>query len=272
MKRAALALLLACVAAVAAGAAGAADLRRVEATGVVPVDATASAKTTPRTLAVRAAVARAVEQVAQELAPDAPKPAKEPAADAKPPNPAAIAPELARALGTDPLDYATRYRILEDRGLHAASSPAPGAAEKEYEVVVEVQVDAKHVADRLRAAGWLASAGDASNGARVLLVLENVRDYRALASVRQLLVEKLGARKALPVEFRRGGEVVLSVEGGPSEASLAAALQSAAPPELRLSPAAADRDGVALLVEWTPPAPAPSAAPADPAAQGAATN
>ena len=267
MRRAALALLLACV---AASAAGAADLRRVEATGVVPVDPKA-AKTPPRTLAVRAAVARAVEQVAQDLAPDAPKPATEPPADAKV-NPAAIAPDLARALGTDPLDYATRYRILQDRGLHAASAPTPGGPDKEYEVVVEVQVDATHVAEKLRAAGWLASPAETSNGARVLLVLENVRDYRALASVRRLLVEKLGARKALPVEFRRGGEVVLSVEGGPSEASLAAALQSAAPPELRLSPASTDHEGVALLVEWTPPAPAPSSAPADPAAEGAATN
>ena len=268
MRCAALALLLACV---AASAAGAADLRRIEATGVVPVDSRTSAKTPSRTLAVRAAVARAVEQVAQDLAPDAAKAAKEPPADAKA-NPAAIAPELARALGTDPLDYATRYRILQDRGLHAASAPTPDGADKEYEVVVEVQVDAKHVADRLRAAGWLASAPEPGTGARVLLVLENVRDYRALASVRRLLVEKLGARRALPVEFRRGGEVVLSVEGGPSEASLAAALQAAAPPELRLSPAATDHEGVALLVEWTPPAPAPSSAPADPAVEGAASN
>jgi len=270
VRRPAAALLFAWL---AAGAAGAADLRRVEATGVVPIDAKVSGKTAPRTLAVRAAVARAVEQVAQDLAPDAPKPAKDAPADAKV-DPAAIAPELARALGTDPLDYATRYRILEDRGLRAVSSPAPGGSEKEYAVVVEVQVDATHIAEKLRAAGLLASPASTANGARVLLVLENVRDYRALASVRRLLVEKLGARKALPVEFRRGGEVVLSVEGGPSEASLAAALQSAAPPELHLSPATSDHEGaVALLVEWTSPdAAAPSAAPADPAAEGAASN
>jgi hypothetical protein len=268
VRRVALALVIACL---AASAAVAADLRRVEAMGAVPVDPKAAAKTQPRTLAVRAAVARAVEQVAQELAPDAPKPAKEPSTDAKA-NPAAIAPELARALGTDPLDYATRYRILEDRGLRAVSSPEPGGAEKEYEVMVEVQVDATHVAERLRAAGWIASLADASKDAHVQLVLENVRDYRALASVRRLLVEKLGARRALPVEFRRGGEVVLAVEGGPSEAQLAAALQAAAPPELHLSPAASDHEGVALLVEWTPPAPAPTSAPADPDGEGAASN
>jgi hypothetical protein len=85
--------------------------------------------------------------------------------------------------------------------------------------------------------------------------------------VRRLLVEKLGARRVLPVEFRRG-EAVLSVEGGPPADSLAAALQAAAPPELRLVPVESDETGVTLVVEWTPP---PSA-PVEPAADGVVTD
>jgi hypothetical protein len=242
-------------------AASGADLRRVEATGSVPVGS-ATAKTPPRNAAVRAAVARAVESVAQDLGAAVPKPAPAPAG-AKPPNPAAIAPELAKALGQDPLDYATRYRILEDKGVRAVRAPQPGAPEKEYVVVVEVQVDAARIGERLRAAGWLASSGDGAGGATTELVLEGLNDYRALASVRRLLVEKLGARRVLPVEFRRG-EAVLSVEGGPPAGSLAAALQAAAPPELRLVPVDGDEQGVTLVVEWTPP---PATVPVEPAAE-----
>ena len=36
------------------------------------------------------------------------------------------------------------------------------------------------------------------------LVLEGVTDYRAYASVRKLLLERLGVRSVQPVEFRRG--------------------------------------------------------------------
>jgi hypothetical protein len=244
-----------------ASAAAGADLRRVEATGTVPVG-TASAKSTPRNVAVRAAVARAVESVALDLGANVPKPAANPSGPTKPPNPAAISPELAKALGEDPLDYATRYRILEDKGARAVRAPQPGGPEKEYVVVVEVQVDAARVSERLRAAGWLAAASDGSSGATTELVLEGLNDYRALASVRRLLVEKLGARRVLPVEFRRG-EAVLSVEGGPPPDSLAAALQAAAPPELRLVPVESGETGVTLVVEWTPPPPAPVEPAAD---------
>jgi hypothetical protein len=254
------ALALVCVA-LAASAASGADLRRVEATGTVPVAGSAATTSTARTVAVRAAVARAVESVAQDLGADVPKPpppagATDKPKPGKPRNPAAISPELAKALGDDPLEYATRYRILEDKGVRAVPEPQPGQPEREYVVIVEVQVDATRVGERLRAAGWLASAGDGRPDTTTELVLEGLNDYRALASVRRLLVEKLGARKVLPVEFRRG-QAVLSVEGGPPAGNLAAALQAAAPPELRLVPVESDDQGVTLVVEWTPPPTAP---------------
>lgn len=253
MRRAALTLaVLLC----AAAPAGAADLRRVESIGVVPIGGGAPEKATPRAAAVRAAVARAVEAVAQGLGPVVPPLAGSREAAKKP---TAIGPEFARALGEDPLDYATRYRILEDRGVR----PAPrqeGGADKEYVVVVEVQVDAARVAERLRAAGWLRGAGDGEARATLRLVLEGVSDYRALESIRRLLLERLGAQRALPVEFSQG-RAVLAVEGGPPADTLVTALQAAAPPELRLVPVEVDAQSVALLVEWTPP-PAPSVEPA----------
>jgi hypothetical protein len=248
--RAARFALLVLALALGATPAGAADLRRLESVGVAPVLPGKSASASPRSAAVRAAVARAVEAVALALEPNVPPFPDEPAKD-----PTALAPRLARALGDDPLDYANRYRILDDRGLRPALFERESGAEKEYVVVVEVQVDAERVGERLRAAGWLASSGASASGATQRLVLEGLADYRALDSIRRLLVERLGARKALPVELSRG-RAVLAVVGGPAPAALAASLQAAAPPELRLTavePDDSDPEGVTLLVEWTPP-------------------
>lgn len=261
MRRAALGLAVALLVCLAGGS-GAADLRRVQSVGVVPIGEGAPDKApektaTPRTLAVRAAVARAVESTAQSLGPSVPRAP----ADAAPADPTAIAPQLAAALGTDPLDYATSYRVVEDRGRRAALFARETGATSEYVVLVEVQVDADRVADRLRAAGWLAPKAS-GGGEHLRLVLEGVSDYRAYDAVRRLLVERAGARSAQPVEFARG-RVVLAVEGAQPPQALTAALQAAAPPELRLAPVETTADGLTLLVEWTPQAPA-ATAPAPP--------
>ena len=177
-------------------------------------------------------------------------------------DPTKIAPELARVLGEDPMDYATRYRILDDRGLRPALFAKETGAEKEYVVVVEVQVDADRVGDRLRSAGWLASPNSGGGSTPLALVLEGVHDYRAYESVRKLLVERLGARSARPVEFPPG-QAVLSVEGAPAAETLAASLQAAAPPELRVVPLESGPDEVRVQLDYTPPAaPVAPAAPA----------
>jgi hypothetical protein len=257
VKRAAAAALAACLLLSAGPAALAADLRRVESVGVVPI-ASGSAKS-PRNAAVRAGVARAVESVAVSLGPALPAPVPTPAegaaAGAKP-DPTALAPELASALGKDPLDYAASYRIVEDRGTRRSLYEKQSGAESEYVVVVEVQVDAGRIAERLRAAGWLAAP--AGSGAPLRLVLEGVRDYRAYASVRRLLVERGGARGVSPVEFSRG-RAVLSVEGAPPPEALLASLQAAAPPELRMVALETGPEALTLLVEWVgaPPAATP---------------
>jgi hypothetical protein len=230
-------------------AAQAADLRRIESVGVVPVAAGAAKTGGHRNSAVRAGVARAVESVALSLGPNVPT-APEAGAETPAKDPTALAPELARALGSDPLDYAASYRIVDDRGLRKALYERQTGAGDEYVVVVEVQVDAARIAERLRTAGWLAAPEGSSAPLRV--VLEGVSDYRAYESVRRLLVGRGGARSVQPVEFRRG-RAVLAVAGAPEPAALVAALQANAPPELRLIPLETEPEGLTLLVEWTPP-------------------
>ena len=200
----------------AGGVAFAADLRRIESVGVVPVAAGAARSAAPRTSAVRAAVARAVESVAISLGPSVPALAEAPAGDPAR-DPTSLAPELAPALGDDPLDYAASYRIVEDRGMRKALYEKQSGAPNEYVVVVEVQVDAARVAERLRTAGWLAAPIGSSAPLRV--VLEGVEDYRAYESVRRLLLERGGARSAQPVEFTRT-RAVLAVAGAPEPAAL----------------------------------------------------
>lgn len=263
MRRAALALLFA-VTWLCAASAGAEDLRRLQSVGVAPVLPAKGESGSPRNAAVRAAVARAVESVALALEPKVPAAPDAPAKD-----PTALDPKLARALGDDPLDYATRYRILEDRGTRPAIFSRESGAEKEYVVVVEVQVDAARVGERLRAAGWLAAPATNAPSSTQRVVLEGLTDYRALDSVRRLLVERLGARKALPVELTRG-RAVLAVDGGPAPATLAASLQAAAPPELHVEPVEAGDDGaITLRVEWIPPPVEPAAPQPTPETTGA---
>jgi len=242
----------------AARVAQAADLRRIESVGVVPVAAGAAKTGGPRSSAVRAGVARAVESVAISLGPNVPA---APAAGAEAPDrdPTALAPELVGALGKDPLDYAASYRIVDDRGLRRALYERQTGAGDEYVVVVEVQVDAGRIAERLRTAGWLAAPSGSDAPLRV--VLEGVTDYRAYDGVRQLLVGRGGARSVAPVEFSRG-RAVLAVSGAPEPAALVAALQANAPPELRLVPLETGPEGLILLVEWTPPAVEPPPAEA----------
>jgi hypothetical protein len=244
-----------------AAAAFAAEPRKIQSVGIAPVKKNAPATASPRSAALTAAVARAVETVALELEPSLPKTSGEKSKD-----PTKIAPELAAALGSDPLDYAARYRLLQDRGLRAALFGKETGAEKEYVVVVEVQVDAERIAERLRAAGYLAGTPATASRAPLQLVLEGVTDYRAYASVRKLLVERLGVRSAQPVEFRRG-EAVLALEGAPAPETIGPALQAAAPPELRVVPIEAGPDGVRLQLEWTPPPEATPSAAAAPTAE-----
>jgi len=70
------------------------------------------------------------------------------------------------------------------------------------------------------------------------LELEQIASYREYAAVREALLGKLGARRALPVEFSRG-RAVLSVESAIPAPALAAALGRALEGQLGVEPLAA---------------------------------
>jgi hypothetical protein len=231
--------------AAAEGPAAAAEVRTVEAVGAVPLDASAPAATAPRDAALHLALQDAVRRTAfEEL--DRTDPAQQSAAE--------------QALGDDPLAYATRFRIVEDRGARPALfSDTPGV-ETEYVVVVEVYVDVDRVRDALGRRGLAVRRAGGADRVALRVVLEDLDGYPTYAAVRALLA-KVGARSALPVELERG-RAVLEVDSDRGPEALADALVRAAPPNLSLSPLSASGQTLRLRAQLRP-GDAAAGAPAD---------
>ncbi|MDJ0852627.1 MAG: hypothetical protein QNK04_30015 [Myxococcota bacterium] len=210
-----------------------AEVRSVEAVGAVPLDPNDPPRRPPRDLAVQRALAEAVQRVALDELPEF--------------DPVEGEVRLWAALGKDPLDYAQRFRILEDRGERPALFTEIPGVSTEYVVLVEVQVDAELVRRRLRDRGLLTPT---EWGARrpVRVVLEDVGTWASYRAVRTLL-EEVGARTALPVEMEQG-RAVLDVEGDRTPDELVAALMRAAPPNLRLVPLGVDDETVRLRARF----------------------
>ena len=102
--------------------------------------------------------------------------------------------DLEDALGNDPLDYADRFRVVEDRGERPALfSEAPGV-ETEYVVLVEAHVETSRIRQRLAAAGLLSRPSGDARRYRVRVVLDEVGSYGAYQAVRTLL-EEMGAQR-----------------------------------------------------------------------------
>jgi hypothetical protein len=256
----------------------AANLRRVESVGVAPIQS-GTRRAAPRDLAVRAAVARSVESVALDLLPEGweeiasadgapefdpddpdraePEPEPEPEEAA----PGDLRPLLAKALGENPFEYTTRFRILEDRGVRTALFTRDPKVESEYVVVVEVLVDSRRVRERLRDAGWIETPAGNLSGSQVRLVLEGLRSFAAYDALRRTLLEELEVRSATPIELS-AGRAVLEIDGPYSVAELQEALLERAEEGLRVVPLDQDEQTLTLLVDWTPP-PASPAPPAD---------
>jgi len=254
---------------------GAADLRRLESVGVFPIEGGNAGRHAPRDGAVRAAVARSVEGVALEILPEgweqtAADPTElgedgEPAEpEVAPTGPGDISPLLAAALGPDPFEYATRFRILDDRGVRDALFTKDPDVASEYVVVVEVFVDAGRVRDRLRGAGWVEAPAGPLDDANVRLVLQDLSSFGAYDAVRRTLLEELEVRSALPVELSRG-RVVIEVDSRYDAESLLGALLKSTGDGLRVVPLAQEGQTLTLLVDWTaPPAAAEETYPPPP--------
>ena len=222
-----------------AAGASASDVRRIEAVGVTPLGV--EARQPPRDRALRDALARAVRQVAYEQLAGRPQ---------RPP-----AELVANALGEDPFDYASRFRVLEDRGAQPATVSLDPTVTQEYVVMAEIHVDAERVRQRLATAGLLGAPSGEQATVRTRVALEDLSSWGEVQAVRQLLRD-MGATHALPVEVQRG-RAVLEVATNRTPARLLQELVRRAPDTLELEPRGAGPEGVRLRARvLAPPPPA----------------
>jgi hypothetical protein len=219
----------------------AADVQRVEALGVAELGAGASSRRSPRDLALRQALREAVRQVAAvELAGLALPPSEE---------------DLVAALGADPFEFASRFRVLEDRGKQPALEASDPRVTHVYVVLAEVHVDAVRVRQRLADAGLLIVPSGEGPGDRVWIALEDLTSWHEIQAVRKLLRD-VGARNPIPVEIEQG-RAVLEAETRHSPERLLQELVRRAPETLEIQPLGLARGGLRLRARVrtaTPPA------------------
>ena len=166
--------------------------------------------------------------------------------------------------GEFPLEFAMRFRILEDRGVRRALLSGAPNVENEYVVVVEVYVDVGRVLERLRSSGApLAPAGDEPLF-RIWLVAEGVDSFAAYDALRRTLAATAGVRAVLPVDLRRG-RVEFEIDAERAVFALLDDLLAAAPPDLRIIPLESQEDRVTVLLDWREPESADADEPAEPA-------
>ncbi len=252
----------------AASAAG--ELRRVESVGTAPVRPGAQIgplRDAARDAALREAVrrvardqldpARAGSLVAAEAAgsPRRAGPRQDPEAR--------LNAVLDEALGPRPLDYLSRFRVLEDRGERAALFSDEPGVEAEYVVVVEALVDTERVFGRLERRGLPLLTASREPVQPVRLELVDLEDYGALAAFQRILAERLRMPAAVPVEMQRG-RAVLELPAQGDATSLLSQLRAAAEPELRLEALGGGGERLVLRVSRR----APAAAGASDAAPG----
>ena len=220
-----------------------ANARRMEAVGAAGIDPEKDAQGTPRDRARHAAVRDAVRRVALELVPEElrPEPAAEPDPEADP------NAWIERALGSDPFAYATRFRILEDRGPRPALLTPD--VEMEYLVVVEVFLDEDRVRERLAARGLLPE--QVAEERNVLEIELEVDSYAAYEGLRQTLLAARGVHSVMPLEMSRG-RVLLAVETELLAEPLLTALIRRAPPELRVELLGVGDDHARVRVDLAP--------------------
>ena len=220
------------------------EIRRVEAVGAIPLGPEITPSGPPRDAAVRAALRDAALRLALDLLSTDFDPIEAESA-------------ILEALGDDPFLYATRFRILEDRGEGPALFVNDLEVKSEYIVVVEAHLDLDRIRQRMAARGLVAPAGEARR-VQVRVVMEGLGTYEAFQSLRRILLEDLGVRSAVPVEMQRG-RVVLKVVSDRKGPELLDDMLAVLPPELQIVPVASDDKTVRFRV-WEGPGPATSPA------------
>ncbi len=223
-------------------AAASAEVRRIEEVGAVSIRSGARGGDA-RDAAMQAALQQAVLRVARSFLMESDQPAAGDIDDAA----------LEAVLGKRMVPYTSKFRVLEDRGERPAMFAEKGAA-TEYVVVVEVHVEADRVEQRLMDEGLLARDPLAGTVSRVILELRGVEAYGAVAAVRELLVERLGATSAVPKSFERSVAVIeVELPGASADApGLTEQMAAQGPPVLLLRPVEVDDMSAVLDVTWRP--------------------
>ena len=242
-----LAVLLALSGFFQAPVAAARDVVRVESVGAAAVR---SDSASPRDAAVRKALLDAVRQIAEGLlATGAEDGFGEGPGDAEDlESGEQESTELQRILGNEPLEYATRFQVVEDRGEGPALFGSDLDVETEYVVIVSVFVDRDRIRERLTRAGMALTPAGQEPQIRSRLILENLGEYWVYAEIRRVLLEELKMRSAIPREFAPGrGILELNAAQSPSE--FLASLQRSVSDRMDLVPLSVEADEMRLRVE-----------------------
>jgi hypothetical protein len=234
------------VLAVAGGAVAGEQVIRVEVVGAVPAGDLAPAGVPIRQAALEEALTEAVARVARDLVSAGPAPKGGPTTQ-----PPSDAEDWLTLLGGSADDYALGYRVLEDRGERPALLLNDPKVKTEYEVLVEVHVDADRVARRLRAVGLLAAAPPSGAGHQLILVLEPLPSWGALMAIQSQLEATSGVH-ATPQRFS-AGQAALRLDAPGDPGALVDRLVAAPPPGLTLSPEAGTGGERRLRVVEAPP-------------------
>ncbi len=210
----------------------------VEAVGVVSVAADTTDVRGSRDRALQAGLSEAVYQVAAGLL-DAPA-----EGDRR---------RIKRALGTDPLVYATRFRLLEDRGKRPRLLLENPDVSHEYVVIVQAHVDRSRVRERLAAGGLLAPAQPEGvmRTATVHVEIEGLPSFLAYQSLRDAWVAAGAAESVQPRVFERN-RAILEVRARRYGSALARDLARSAPEPWHLIPIHSDNRRLVFRVATTP--------------------
>jgi hypothetical protein len=227
--------------------AAARDVVRVESVGAAAVRPDSAS---PRDTAVRKALLDAVRQIAEDLlAIGVADEFDENSADGEALESGAVeSAELQRILGNKPLEYATRFQVVEDRGEGPALFGSDPDVETEYVVIVSVFVDRDRIRERLTRAGLALTPAGQEPQIRSRLILENLGEYWVYAEIRRVLLEELKMHSVIPREFAPGrGILELNAAQSPSE--FLASLQWSVSDRMELVPLSVEADEMRLRVE-----------------------
>ncbi len=223
------------------------DVVRVESVGVAAVQ---SDSASPRDAAVHKALLDAVRLTAEDLLATG---AEDGIGDG-PGDPkdlefvTARRAELQRILGDEPLEYATRFQVVEDRGEGPALFGSDPNVETEYVVIVSVFVDRDRIRERLARAGIALAPVGQEPRIRSLLILEDLGEYWVYAEIRRVLLEELKMHSAIPRQFTPG-HAVLELSAAQSPREYLGSLQRSLSDRMNLVPLSVEADVIRLRVE-----------------------